>query len=223
MNKALIASILAVTAGSVMHIQAQGTVQWGNTLGVTAGTSPGVRAPVYGVIPGRSQVQVTGNGPLGFPAGTADYGTAPLLAGSGFTIALFSGASPTAAMSAQVATDVQIFRTATAAGFMNPRVAAVPNVGPSLIASLQLRAWDNRGGTITSWAAVMADPTVAHGSSEVFQSGGLGGPNPAGGPDITPPPTFNARSFNLVQVVPEPSLIALGALALGGLLLRRRK
>jgi hypothetical protein len=125
-------------------------------------------------------------------------------------------------MASQSAVDTSLFRTGTSAGFMvGPRTITLQGFPVSGTANLQLRAWDNRGGTVTSWAAVMADPAIAHGSGDVIAVSGLGGPNPPN-PDITAAPTLGFRSFNLVQV-PEPSLIALGALALGGLLLRRRK
>jgi hypothetical protein len=50
----------------------------------------------------------------------------------------------------------------------------------------------------------------------------MGGVDPATGMSFTIPQTTGIRSFQLT-VVPEPSLIALGALGLGALLLRRRK
>jgi hypothetical protein len=73
-------------------------------------------------------------------------------------------------------------------------------------------------GTVTSWAQVMAaGGAIAGAASDAFEVG------PLGGGVISPPQTVGLRSFQLTQAVPEPSLIALGALGLGGLLLRRRK
>jgi len=221
MKKTLIAAILALSAASVAQLHAQGLIQWGNAFGGLASTAA-IRAPIYGVDPANPTLAQSGNTSTGRPAGTTQYGGA-LLAGTGFTVALYAGATPTAVMANNTATDVSVFQAGASAGFMvGPRIAIIQGIGPSVPANVQFRAWDNRGGTVTSWAAVMADPNIAHGQSGVFATGGLGGPDPAGGPDISPPTTSGIRSFNLVGV-PEPSLIALGALALGGLLLRRRK
>jgi len=82
----------------------------------------------------------------------------------------------------------------------------------------QFRAWDNQGGTLTSWSQVMAGGgSIPGGTSDIFV---FTAPLALGGG--TPPLTTGIRSFNLT-VVPEPSLIALGALGLGALLFRRRK
>jgi len=91
--------------------------------------------------------------------------------------------------------------------------------------SIQIRVWDNKGGTITSWADVWkaGNEGVARGSSAVISGINLaGGANPP-----TAPADFLAKftSFGLytLPVIPEPSLIALGALGLGALVIRRRK
>ena len=44
----------------------------------------------------------------------------------------------------------------------------VPGVAPGQIARLQLRAWDNRGGTLTSWQAATGNPAVDFGASPSF-------------------------------------------------------
>jgi hypothetical protein len=99
---------------------------------------------------------------------------------------------------------------------MNQRTATVPNDPGTLEVHVQFRAWDNRGGMVTSWAQVLAaGGAIAGAASDVFTVGPLGGV-------ITAPQTQGLRSFQLTAV-PEPSLIALGALCLGTLLLRRRK
>jgi len=116
------------------------------------------------------------------------------------------------------------FRTtaATAGFFIAPTAAQnVPGTTAGAFGTFQLRAWDNKGGTVGTWAAAMADPTIARGSSALFTP-----TFPLGGltsPPTTPPGLQGLTSFNLVAVVPEPGVIALGVLGLGALLLRRRK
>jgi len=89
--------------------------------------------------------------------------------------------------------------------------------------ALQVRAWDNRGGTIKTWADVLAHPDVARGASAVISGISLGGIDADGG--VHSPVTIlnGMQSFGLYTLVPEPSIIALGALGLGALVLRRRK
>jgi hypothetical protein len=80
----------------------------------------------------------------------------------------------------------------------------------------QLRAWDNNGGTITSW-----DNAVTRGESSVMSVTFGGTPNGGGTPIFSPDANLHP-SFSLV-VIPEPSTIALGILGISGLLLRRRR
>jgi len=63
--------------------------------------------------------------------------------------------------------------------------------------AFQLRVWNNLGGTVTSWAAAKANPTLARGSSVLFTV-----PAPLAG-DVTPPNLVGLTSFNLVA--PEPT------------------
>jgi hypothetical protein len=103
---------------------------------------------------------------------------------------------------------------------------AVANVGPAgtlagTVATVQLYAWYNDGGTITSYATALADG-VPTGSS-ITENVSLGGPN-ATGPDTTPPglPTPQNLSFN-VTATPEPSTIALGVIGASAFLMRLRR
>jgi hypothetical protein len=210
----------ALLLGSVAYsdMLAQGQIQWGNNLPAQPGISPQVRAPIYGVIPGRETTQLSGNSAMGLPAGNQDYGAAPLLAGTGFTVAIFFGrneAETRANLQHPTIGGSTTFRTAAAAAGLIFPVTATATLPGTEEVSYQFRAWDNRGGTITSWAQVMASG-VDHGESDVYVLSEFGGRS------VNPVLTHQFRSFNLVQV-PEPSLIALGALALGWLLLRRRK
>ncbi|MFM1768814.1 MAG: hypothetical protein RJA22_1343 [Verrucomicrobiota bacterium] len=205
--------ILAALLMSAIGAHAQGTVQFVNNSGTA------FRAPVYIGAAGEEFKQ--GNTGAGIPAGTQTY-LGALAAGTGYTAALWAkvGTGQTEASLDQIATTS--FRTGTAAGFMTAVTATVPNSpidGNAYSGTFQVRAWDNRGGTITTWAAVLADPTIASGKSTLFDAGPLGG---TGTPPATPPLLTGLRSFNLVAApVPEPSVIALGALGLGALLLRR--
>jgi len=184
-------------------------------------------APVYGVIPGAELEQRTGNTSTGLPQGSQNYGGAPLLGGSGFTFALWGGASDSSLQQALATTggNTTSFRTgATPTGFTlaGSPVVQIPGVPAGQTARLQVRVWDNMGGTITSWDAALA-ARVATGTSAIFTSRTLGGTAPDGSIFIPPTALFGMESFNLV--VPEPSTIALGIL--GGLgtlvLIRRRK
>jgi len=214
-------AVLLLGSAAASSLLAQGTLVWGNFFGA-AGTSRVLLAPIYGVdtsAGGRPDVSKSGNTSAGVPPGNTTYGGA-LLAGTGFTVAIYTGLSATEAMSSLAALGTSGFLTGTGAGLMNQRNATDPNhdVGTANV-NVQLRAWDNRMGTVTSWAQVMAaGGQIAGGSSDVFVFA-----TALGGGTITPPQTVGLRSFQLTQAVPEPSLIALGALGLGALLLRRLK
>jgi hypothetical protein len=146
------------------------------------------------------------------------------LAGTGFNAQLFAGPAGTAAdaLTAVVASLVT-FRTGAGAGsWVAVNGMVIPNVAPGAQAALQVRAWANNGGALTSYAAAVA-AGAPNGVSAVFTSNPLGGfgtppstPPQIVGPGVTDPMT----GFSLV---PEPSVIALGALGALALVLRRRK
>lgn len=164
-------------------------------------------------------LELHGNPANGVPVGTTVY-TGAALAGTGFTASLWAGSSSNSL--ALVAGTSLGFRTGSAAGLWSePAQTVIDGFTPGTTPSLLVRVWNNSNG-VDSWAKVLADPSVARGDSTIFApSGGLGGTD-AGGNIFLTPTLANMRSFNL-HVVPEPSLIALGVLGLGALLLRRRK
>lgn len=208
MKKTLLTLALAVTAVSVI---AQGSVNFTTVSGSL------LRAPVYGPELGDSTVSKTGNSAAGIPAGAQVY-TGALLTGSGYTAQLWAAAGAGQAADSLVAAlgATTSFRTGSAAGFVaniTGVLTGVPLDAPA--ATLQLRVWDNMGGTITSWGqAVTAQ--VASGMSPLFTVNSIGG-------NLNPPPFLEGlQSFN-VYAVPEPSTFVLAGLAAASLLIFRRR
>lgn len=103
--------------------------------------------------------------------------------------------------------------TGARAGRFNLGSFEVPGTASGASAKLTVRAWDGTTG------ATYAAATVK-GQSAEFSTLPLGGPNPAGGPDILTPKLDGLQSF---QLTPEPSTIALAALGAAALVCRRRK
>jgi hypothetical protein len=208
-------TLIALTLGlSVLTGYSQGQLNF-NTF-VPAGTAP-YGAPIFGLNPANPGRIATGQGTgsQSNPTGATDYTGHPALSGSGFTAQLWGGLDAASLAAPAAGTGQRGFSTVSAlAGHLSSGVTAQYSHAAGTILTLQVRAWDNRGGTITSWAMVMADPTIPHGMSSTFQSPGLTvAPTP-------PPTTPGMTSFNLFAV-PEPSVLALGALGLGALILRR--
>lgn len=199
--------ITAALMGATFSVLAQGTIQMNGRSGTL------VQAQVFGVDPLTPTQQKQGNMATNSPAGTQTYGGL-LLAGTGFSAELWGGVNGTAEASLQpIAGSLTTFRTGAFAGFWaSPGSVAIPLVAEGGIATLQVRAWDNAGGTILTWAAAQ---TVLHGVSAVFQSTALGGVG-------APPVLENVRSFDLVAV-PEPGTLVLAGLGAASLLLFRRK
>ncbi len=220
----LFAAPLMVAVGAF----AQGTVNFQNRVpGSLTGPQGSIQAPVYGVQPGDIGREIHGQSAAGIPAGTTVYGGA-LLNGTGFTAQLWGGPGTQndpallQLCTTPAGTATTTFRTGTTTiGYITaladaPTVPGAP-AGTGSRPNLQVRAWDNQNGTVTSWAQVMNNQTIPHGDSGIFQPG-----FDLGGGTVLPPNLIGMTSFNL-HAVPEPSLIALGALGLGALLLRRRK
>jgi hypothetical protein len=191
---------------------AQGHFQWGNAI------SGIVRAPIYGLDPANPTQIRTGNTAAGNPAGTQTYGGA-LLEGTRYTAAIYTGDNAAQVMASMTHIQLDTFRSGPNAGLTSAHVTSDPNRPPGTAnVCYQLRAWENQGGTITSWAQVMAlGGFIPCGASDVYVFASPLSVGPLG-----PPNTGGLRSFQLT-VVPEPSLIALGVFGLVALLLRRRK
>jgi hypothetical protein len=209
-------AILAISAFAAVSASAQGTVNFANRVSGVFIT------PVYGVSSAAAGVQLRGNATTN--GGAVNYTGVPLLAGSGFTAELWSGVDA-AALVVVPGSQVTFRTTATLVGVMNalPAAIGIPNVAASATGTFQLRAWNNVNGTVTTWAAALANQTVLTsggiGSSAPFLMGPLGDPLDA---SKLPANMTGLTSFNLT-IVPEPGVIALGVLGLGALLLRRRK
>ena len=217
MKSTIAVGVLLFSTLAVSDLLAQGQLIWGNNLPATP-IDPQVRAPIYGVDPNNPTEIRRGNTASGLPAGTQTY-AGPPLAGTGFTMAIYLGNDPasTIANNTPPATlGTSAFRTGTGAGLMFQLTAAEETLPLGTTVYYQFRAWDNQMGTVSSWAQVMArGGLLAAGRSDVYSYANiLDGA-------LTPPLTSDIRSFQLTQV-PEPSLIALGALGLGALLFRRR-
>jgi hypothetical protein len=199
--------ILTLTA-TALHTFAQGTIVYYNRV---AGS---VVAPVYGadIEPGPVKY---GNTSAGFPAGTQVY-TGAALAGTGYSVTLWAGPEgSTVEQLALVPGSLDTFRTGGFAGAIDNSggVIAIPGVPEGNRAVLQLRVWDNLGGTITSWPGFSGPGLRA--LSRPFTSQPLGGNAP-------PPNMAGLESFN--YAVPEPGIYALAGLGATALwLFRRRK
>ena len=98
-------------------------------------------------------------------------GCSGLLLGTGYTAQLFGGSAGTADINLMALTPKTTFQTTPAqAGYVISVAVVVPSVAPGQIARLQMRVWDNRGGTVTSWQAATNYPTVQSGTSPSFDS-----------------------------------------------------
>jgi len=225
---------LLITASLVAAVGAfgQGSVIFNNRVLATpdpGGLGANIYAPIYGPQAGAIGVEQHGQSAAGVPAGGTVY-TGPLLAGTGFTAQLWGGPSagsllPCTSAGTSDGFATTTFRTSAATAgsvvtLINPIILQNTPAGAGSRGFLELRAWQNNvpGFPAATWAAVMANPAVIpHGASGVFSP-----QFDLGGGTTLPPNLIGLTSFNLFTV-PEPSLIALGALGLGALLLRRRK
>lgn len=205
----LLTMALNITLGAF----AQGTLNVGNSV-------TGIfRAPIYSApytVPGFWTIR-SGQSSLGIPSGSTAY-PGPLIQGTGYTFAVYYGAASVTDdrnLSLLVETT---FRTAAGnvlpAGLIRTVNVVVPGVNPGMRAKLQVRVWNNQGGTITSW-----DWASYRNASSMFISEPLGGLG-TGGPVLTPDMTGWA-SFDVPILVPEPSAWAIGLFVSATLLIRR--
>jgi len=183
---------LTITACAV-NVFAQGLIVFGNHI------TGSVLAPIYGPEPYDCCWQVQGNTANGFPAGTAIY-TGPALSGSGFTVQLWGGPEANSLSPVAEAT----FGTGNGAGYFASRMATIDGVAAGSPATVQLRAWDNQGGTLTTWAQAVSAGTGL-GLSLIFTTPPLGG-------GINVPPNLVGLTSFSIRYVPEPSVFALAGL-----------
>ncbi len=146
----------------------------------------------------------SGSGSYDAPIFLAD-GTTGI--GSGFTVGLYDGAT-------LVPGSLTTFISG-APGFFNPVFdLPIPGRAPGSTPSLTVKVWETSAG---SFAAALTR------GEQTFTAKPLGGANPTPPPPAFFTPTMTGFTGFAVTVVPEPATIALGAIGIGALLLRRRK
>lgn len=198
---------LALLITSVSAL-AQGKVGYQNTAGA------GKEKYIYG---------------MDFANPTSDVlgGTREKVAGTGYYAQLFWAPMAAGEQALQpVEASLTTFKTGTTAGLINGNsFLPIPGTYGGDKVILQLRAWDNRGGTLTSWADVLSDPDCGpRGKSNLILNYELSGVDADNIPHVG---SGNMASAGLqsfaVWCMPEPSVVALSALGIGALVLRSRK
>jgi len=134
--------------------------------------------------------------------------------GAAYLAQLYAGATEAALAAVGEAVP---FRTGAAAGYWTAASRAIPSVAPGANAAVQIRAWAAASGA-TYEAAASANGQIGRSATLTIKTGGDGSPPslPANLAGLT---SFAISGF----VIPEPSILALGALGGLALLLRRRK
>lgn len=201
MKKLFVTLAIATLAVGAYAQGTLGSVTLQNTLGV------GKEKFIYGPDPSNPTVAKSG-GQLG------DYATFAKVEGASYLAELWYGAGAAAtedSLRAVAGSQVGLRSAGIIAG---KRVDIAGTHGGDTV-TLQLRVWNSEGGKYASW-----DSAVEKGKSNLF-SQQLGGANVDNVPFL-PINTANGLTY-FSLAVPEPSAIALGALGLGALLLRRRK
>jgi hypothetical protein len=211
----------------------QGQIRFDNR--VTGTTSSAVVAPIYGMDPNDPTGRKMGNPATAptapIPTGTQTYAGAPLT-GSGFTATLWARQAGSGGPFTQYAiTPFRVTTSTTLFGFWTVPNTAITLTGipsdPAVRAEIIIRVWDNRGGTITSWdqlydsATGISNPqnySVARGESSPFIE-----QDQLGGGTVLPATLKGFQSFQLSEITPEPSVLALGAVAAGIWLFRRAR
>lgn len=208
MKKLLVTLAFAGMAAGAFALD--GSLAYQNTLGV------GKEKYVFGVDSAHPDVAKNG-GQL------SDYAGRAKLDGAGYWAELWyaAGTGKTEADLKPVAGSQVEFRTGTTAGLIKgiSKLSIAGTLGGDHV-TLQLRVWANNGGTVTSWADAQTK-----GKSNLISDFQLGGVDGTGAPVLGDGNIAGKLEyFSLAgAVIPEPSVIALGALGLGALLLRRRK
>jgi len=202
MKKLLVTFALATVAVGAF---AQGSLTYQNTGGV------GKEKYVFKADPSNPTVAKNG-GTL------ADYAGFAKVEGADYIAELWWAAGENAAESSLKAVEgSQVsFRTGTTAGLINgkSKLDIAGTFGGDKV-TLQLRVWNKNSGA--SYAVAQE-----RGASSLFNYG-LSGVGRDGAPVVVSGNISSGLSYFSLTNVPEPSVVALGALGLGALLLRRRK
>jgi MYXO-CTERM domain-containing protein len=113
-----------------------------------------------------------------------------------------------------------------AAGLFSGGKRTVPDATAGTVYSFQVRAWETAvyGTAPTAWAqasGTVGAKVTTFSPNLQTATGGFGTPP---GPDVNLAPLFGAQPNIMVgTVVPEPSVLALGVLGVGALLMLRRR
>ncbi len=213
MKKSLTGVVTLLAGALVAH--SQGTIGFGDAYTLTPYIYVSLQNGSTTTRLGGSSTVTTGNYLL-------DTGN-----GSDWTVALYGNVGTGDSSASIMAADVyEALATATlATGDLSVTPGTWLYIGPAAVipgaatagvsVSLQLAAWYNDGGTITSFkAAQSADVPI--GLSAVATAT-TGGPSPNGGPPLTAPNLPSGLgNIYIGGVIPEPSTIALTGI--GGLL-----
>jgi len=196
----------------------QGTVAFGNYLNATytyvSLKSGSTTTPIGGA---------ASAGPAG-PSAAADVGN-----GNEWTVALYGAAGTGDASSTLVQVDQASAAPVTATmaegtGAATPdgvagtwassEIGVIPGTTGGGSATVQVYAWYNDGGTLTSYAAAKAAgvPTGFSGTANVTSLGGPTSGTPAVPAALPTGASGIGSSFSVTSTVPEPSTIALGVM-----------